>query len=52
MAGRDEGIEVAGGGRVDEGESDLETLPAACVAFGTVELSPVVLSMGADDVCG
>ena len=52
MAGRDEGIEVAGGGRVDEGESDLETLPAACVVFGTVELSPVVLSMGADDVCG
>lgn len=52
MAGSDEGIEVTGGGRVDEGVADCETLLPACVAFGTVELSRVVLSMGADDVCG
>ena len=53
MAGSDEGIEVEGGGRVGAGDCEIFDIDAlACVVFGTVELSPVVLDVGADDVWG
>lgn len=53
MAGRDDGIEVVGGGRVGAGDCEIFEIDAlACVVFGSVELSRVVLNTGADDVCG
>ena len=53
MAGSDEGIEVEGGGRVGAGDCEIFDIDAlARVVFGTVELSRVVLDVGADDVWG